>query len=178
MVEDEDGVRELVRQILTEHGHIGADGAAWPRRADASPSATSAPIDLLVTDVVMPEMGGGELVQRLIGQRPELKVLYISGYTDDEVVRAGCRRMPGRFPAQAVHGDGLIRRVREALSGQEPGDYLTRARRFAEHVGTHLATQMQRDLTGDPVRLAPGALVACPGRSRCWSSRISRPCES
>ena len=76
------------------------------------------PIDLLVTDVVMPEMGGGELAEKLMARRPDLKVLYISGYTNDEVVRRGIQ---GARPASSTSrspSDDFMRRVREVLDAR------------------------------------------------------------
>jgi CheY-like chemotaxis protein len=116
VVEDEDGVRELVRQILVEHGHAvltarhGRDALQLAERYER-------PIDLLVTDVVMPEMGGGELVTRLIELRPNLKVLYISGYTNDELLRRGVHGAEAHFLHKPFTTDGLMRRVREILDG-------------------------------------------------------------
>ena len=119
VVEDEDGVRELVRKILVEHGHAvltarhGRDALGLAERYER-------PIDLLVTDVVMPEMGGGELVERLTDLRPDLKVLYISGYTNDEVVRRGVPRADTHFLHKPFTSEGLMRRVREALQDEAP----------------------------------------------------------
>ena len=119
VVEDEDGVRELVRQILVEHGHAvltarhGRDALLLAKRYER-------PIDLLVTDVVMPEMGGGELVERLTDLRPDLKVLYISGYTNDEVVRRGVHGAETHFLHKPFTSEGLMRRVREALQDEAP----------------------------------------------------------
>jgi hypothetical protein len=118
VVEDEDGVRELVRQILVEHGHAVLT-ARHGRDALLIAERYERPIDLLVTDVVMPEMGGGELVERLTAQRPELRVLYISGYTDDEVVRRGVHRTGTSFLHKPFTADELMRRVREVLEGAE-----------------------------------------------------------
>ena len=119
VVEDEDGVRELVRQILVEHGHAvltarhGRDALLLAERYER-------PIELLVTDVVMPEMGGGELVERLTALRPDLKVLYISGYTNEEVLRRGVPGMEASFLHKPFTSEGLMRRVREALEGAAP----------------------------------------------------------
>ena len=119
VVEDEDGVRELVRQILVEHGHAvltarhGRDALLLAKRYER-------PIDLLVTDVVMPEMGGGELVERLTDLRPDLKVLYISGYTNDEVVRRGVPGADTHFLHKPFTSEGLMRRVREVLQNEAP----------------------------------------------------------
>jgi two-component system cell cycle sensor histidine kinase/response regulator CckA len=119
VVEDEDGVRELLRKILVEHGHAvltarhGRDALLLAERYER-------PIDLLVTDVVMPEMGGGELVERLASLRPDLKVLYISGYTDDEVLRRGVGGAETHFLHKPFTSEGLMQRVREVLQGGAP----------------------------------------------------------
>ena len=74
------------------------------------------PIQLLVTDVVMPEMGAGELVDQLVANRPELKVLYISGYTNDEVMRRGISRERVRHSFRSrFTSEELMRKVREVL---------------------------------------------------------------
>jgi hypothetical protein len=118
VVEDEDGVRELVRQILVEHGHAvltarhGRDALLLAERYER-------PIDLLVTDVVMPEMGGGELVERLTALRPDLKILYISGYTNDEVLRRGVQGDTS-FLHKPFTSEGLMRVVRGVLDREAP----------------------------------------------------------
>ncbi len=114
VVEDEDSVRELMRQILVEHGHAvltarhGRDAMLLAQRYER-------PIDLLVTDVVMPEMGGGELVERLTDLRPDLKVLYVSGYTRDEVLRRGVSGAEATFVHKPFTADVLMQHVRDAL---------------------------------------------------------------
>jgi hypothetical protein len=119
VVEDEDGVRELVRQILVEHGHAVLS-ARHGRDALLLAERYERPIDLLVTDVVMPEMGGGELVERLTALRSDLKVLYISGYTSDEVLRRGVHGDRTPFLHKPFTSEGLMRRVREVLQGGAP----------------------------------------------------------
>jgi two-component system cell cycle sensor histidine kinase/response regulator CckA len=116
VVEDEDSVRELIRQILEEHGYAVLT-ARHGRDALMTAERYERPIDLLVTDVVMPEMGGGELVGRLTAQRPNLKVLYISGYTNDEVLRRGIQGANAGFLHKPFSSDDLMRRVREVLEG-------------------------------------------------------------
>ena len=73
------------------------------------------PIQLLVTDVVMPEMGGAELARRMTEQRPETKVLYVSGYTNDEVVRRGIRNLGPIFVQKPFTPEDLMLRVRGVL---------------------------------------------------------------
>ena len=116
VVEDEDSVRELVRQILEDQGYAVL-AARHGRDALLIAERYERPIDLLVTDVVMPEMGGGELVERLIAKRPSLKVLYISGYTNDEVLRRGIPGPPASFLHKPFTADEFMRRVREVLEG-------------------------------------------------------------
>jgi two-component system, cell cycle sensor histidine kinase and response regulator CckA len=119
VVEDEDGVRELVRQILVERGYAvltarhGRDALLLAERYER-------PIHLLVTDVVMPEMGGGELADRLTARRPDLKVLYISGYTNDEVLRRGVDDSRTRFLHKPFTSEALMERVRETLEEVQP----------------------------------------------------------
>ena len=79
----------------------------------AGPQGTR--IDLLLTDVVMPEMSGRELAETLLGQRPDLKVLYISGYTDDEVLQRGLRGGDIGLLRKPFTAEDLVRRVRDVL---------------------------------------------------------------
>ncbi|HEX6615167.1 MAG TPA: response regulator, partial [Gemmatimonadales bacterium] len=72
-------------------------------------------IDLLVTDVVMPEMSGRELAQTLRDRRPDLKVLYVSGYTDDEVLNRGVKGSDATFMRKPFVAEDLVRRVRTLL---------------------------------------------------------------
>jgi CheY-like chemotaxis protein len=88
VVEDEEFVRELTMRILEQQGY-SVLAASHPDEALRYSAQYDGPIHLLVTDVVMPEMGGRELASRLTASRPETKVLYVSGYTDDAIMRHG-----------------------------------------------------------------------------------------
>jgi len=114
VVEDEDGVRELLWKVLTEHGHTVLE-ARHGRDAMTVASGYGHPIQLLVTDVVMPEMGAGQLVDELLAERPELKVLYISGYTEEEVTRRGIIRGGAAFIPKPFTSVELMHKVREVL---------------------------------------------------------------
>src|SRR5215207_6581415 len=114
LVEDEDGVRELIWKILTDHGHTVLE-ARHGRDALAIAADYKHPIELLLSDVVMPEMGAGELADQLLVQRPELKVLFISGYTNDEVVRRGISRQDAAFIQKPFTTEELMRKVRGVL---------------------------------------------------------------
>ena len=116
LVEDEPGVRRLIERGLTSHGYAvlaAADGEAALRlEADHR-----GPIDLLVTDVVMPGMTGRELADTVRARRPTTRVLYISGYTDDEVVRHGVVAARDAFMQKPFTPLGLLTRVRALLDG-------------------------------------------------------------
>ena len=76
------------------------------------------PIDLVLTDVVMPEMNGRELVERLAPSRPDVKVLYLSGYTDDLIVHHGGALCAGAaFLQKPFTVDALFQKVRDVLDG-------------------------------------------------------------
>ena len=119
LVEDEDGVRELIWKILTEHGHTVLE-ARHGRDAMAVAAGYEHPIQLLLSDVVMPEMGAGELADQLLAGRPEMKVLFISGYTSDEVVRRGISRSDVAFIQKPFTTEELMLKVREVLTEPAP----------------------------------------------------------
>ena len=116
VAEDEDGVRELLRKILTEHGYTVLE-ARHGRDALMVSERYERPIHLLVTDVVMPEIGGGELARKLSERRPGLRVLFVSGYTNDEVLRRGIPGAGTAFVQKPFTPESLLRRVRDMLDG-------------------------------------------------------------
>ncbi len=117
VVEDEDGVRELLWKILTDYGYTVLE-ARHGRDALTVAAGYGHPIQLLLTDVVMPEMGAGELVDQLTAQRPELRVLYISGYTSDEIMRRGVGGSDVAFIQKPFTAEDLMRKVREILESK------------------------------------------------------------
>jgi len=114
LVEDEDAVRSMIRVVLHNAGYTVLDAS---KGSDALRIAAeqSRPIDLLITDVVMPEMSGRELVEQLARQRPALKVLYLSGYTDDAIVRHGVLQAEVAFLQKPFTMTALTSKVREVL---------------------------------------------------------------
>jgi len=114
LVEDEELVRVLARDVLRDHGYVvleAIDGA------DAMGVAVShrGPIHLMITDVVMPNMGGREVAIALAPLLRDMRVLYMSGYTDDAIVHHGILSPGSRFLQKPFRLDALLRKVREVL---------------------------------------------------------------
>ncbi len=116
LVEDAAPVRTLARRSLEACGYRVLDASDGPAALELSARHGSA-IDLLVTDVVMPGMSGRELAERLAPQRPGMKVLYTSGYTDDAMVRQGVLTAGVAFLQKPFVPDTLARKVRDVLDG-------------------------------------------------------------
>jgi DNA-binding NtrC family response regulator len=104
-------------KILTDHGHTVLE-ARHGRDALSLAASHEQPIQLLVSDVVMPEMGAGELAEQLLAQRPDMKVLFVSGYTNDEVIRRGIKQQEAAFIQKPFTAEELMRKVREVLDGR------------------------------------------------------------
>jgi signal transduction histidine kinase/ActR/RegA family two-component response regulator len=117
LVEDDAAVREIGRRLLTRLGYIvlvAPDGAA----ALALSAAFVAPIDLVISDAVMPGMTGAETVRRLQAQRPGLPALFTSGYTDDEILRRGIVTSTAAFVQKPFELQTFAHAVRDALDGR------------------------------------------------------------
>jgi DNA-binding response OmpR family regulator len=117
-VEDDPSIRQVVRRFLEMAAYTVLE-APSPRHALEIAGAYERPIDLLLTDVVMPEMSGRQLAEQLAVRRPGLPVLYMSGYTDDAVFHQGRLEGDTAFLAKPFAPDVLLRRIREILG---PGD--------------------------------------------------------
>ncbi len=114
LVEDEESVRELVRETLAARGYKvleAENGESGLLVAEAYGDG----IDILITDVVMPGMGGRELAKRLLQMRPTLGVLYLSGYTEDTILHQGVLGPGTAFLQKPFTLQNLARKVREVL---------------------------------------------------------------
>ena len=114
LVEDEETVRNLAREVLTMYGyHIleAANGSA----ALALCAQYQEPIHLLISDVIMPELSGSALVEQLAQVRPELKVLYMSGYTDNAIIHQGVLDQEANFIQKPFTPLALTHKVRLIL---------------------------------------------------------------
>ena len=114
VVDDEAGIRALIVKILRRERYrvLEAGSAA---EAVAAAAAHAGPIQLLLTDVMLPDRNGRQLATQLLETRPRLKVVYISGFTDDDVVRAGAFPPGARFLQKPFTLGALMGTVREAL---------------------------------------------------------------
>jgi PAS domain S-box-containing protein len=114
LVEDEELVRNLVRDILKQHGYSVLE-AHHGTEALRVALQHNGPIHLLLTDVVMPQMGGRVLAQRLKTFRPGIRILYISGYVDDATIQEGVSNPGTSFIQKPFTVEILSRKVRELL---------------------------------------------------------------
>jgi two-component system cell cycle sensor histidine kinase/response regulator CckA len=126
LVEDEEGVRTLTRQVLRSKGYTvleAENGEEALRLIETNERA----IDLLLTDVVMPHLGGRALAEAVTARYPEVDVLYMSGYTDDAVLRNGVQRSENDLIQKPFTMDALLYKVREVVDrvkspiGIQPG---------------------------------------------------------
>jgi two-component system cell cycle sensor histidine kinase/response regulator CckA len=116
LVEDEQSVRALSRSILERYGYTVLEAGSGKEGLEAARDYPL-PIHLVLTDVVMPEMGGTDLASQLETLRPGVRVLYMSGYTDDAIFRHGLLTRGRSFLQKPFTPEGLARKVREALRG-------------------------------------------------------------
>ncbi len=117
LVEDDRSVRELVERIFRERGYkVTATGDG--KEAFHAFVAQADQIDLVVTDLIMPGMNGRELVQALQLIRPDLKALYVSGYTEDEIMRRGLHDPSVAFLQKPFTAEVLLAKVRSVLEAR------------------------------------------------------------
>jgi len=114
LVEDEPAVRAVARQILARQGYTVLEAPDGP--AALAMVAGGGRVDLILTDVVMPGMSGRALADQLATRWPGVRVLYMSGYTDDAIVRHGMLEPGLAYLQKPFRPDTLVRKVREVLN--------------------------------------------------------------
>jgi len=114
IAEDERPVRRLARLALESHGYKVLEAASG-EQARSIVESYSGPIDLLVTDVVMPGLGGRGLAEAALSCRPSLRILFISGYTDDALIRLGAETSTNTFLQKPFSPSDLAQAVRRIL---------------------------------------------------------------
>jgi PAS domain S-box-containing protein len=127
LVEDEDQLRSVSGSILRKNGYQVLESSRGGEALQVSQNFVGR-IHLLLTDVVMPQMPGRKLAEQLASERPDLKVLFTSGYTDDAIAGHGGVNVGIPFLQKPFTPDGLLRKVREVL-GPDPSDRLVDHRR-------------------------------------------------
>ena len=114
LVEDSDSLREMVREVLEASGYAVEE--ASPAAAGAAAMTRGDGVDLLLTDVIMPGLGGPEIAARLRSTNPRARVLYISGYTDEMIgTRGGGAEAGTQFLQKPFTFEALLRKVRDVL---------------------------------------------------------------
>jgi two-component system, cell cycle sensor histidine kinase and response regulator CckA len=116
LIEDESAVRDIAHRILMRQGYVVLLAANGAQALEIS-SAFEATIHLVISDAVMPGMSGAETVRRLQEQRPGLRSLFMSGYTDDEILRRGIVSSKTAFIQKPFSLADFARAAREALDG-------------------------------------------------------------
>jgi CheY-like chemotaxis protein len=114
LIEDEPAVRSLARRVLESRGYSVLEAGNGKDAIQIADDCVG-PIHLVLSDVVMPDMNGGMVAQRLHESRPECKLLFMSGYTDEDVKLQGIMETGAPFIEKPFTPDLLARKVREVL---------------------------------------------------------------
>ncbi|RRR74642.1 MAG: PAS domain S-box protein [Candidatus Viridilinea halotolerans] len=117
LVEDDEHVRALALRILNQQGYVVLEAANGNEALRIFTAQTPRPIALLVSDVVMPELGGPALAEALRNLQPDLKWLFMSGYADHPLLQQESAVTQGHFLQKPFSPSSLARRVREVLDG-------------------------------------------------------------
>jgi CheY-like chemotaxis protein len=117
IVEDEPAVRRVAARALRSQGYVVLEAENGAEALQLL-SRTTGTVDLVLSDVVMPILNGRELSERLAVDRPEIRVLFMSGYTDDDIVRRGLLEPGAPFLQKPFMPADLSRKVRDVLDAQ------------------------------------------------------------
>lgn len=119
LAEDEITVRDLAAQSLRQQGYTVLEATDGLEALELAQSQPQNEIHLLLTDMIMPRLGGANLAEQLRATRPQLKVLFMSGYTDSTIIRYGLPQTGSAFLQKPFSPRRLIRKVREVLDIEE-----------------------------------------------------------
>jgi PAS domain S-box-containing protein len=119
VVEDQVDVRGVIEKTLSRYGYTVIAAANGPE-ALATAQEHKGPIDVMLTDVVLPGASGPDIAKQLVASHPSVRVLYMSGYTDDMIVHHGVLKPGLAFVQKPFTGDELARRIREVLAADSP----------------------------------------------------------
>ena len=156
-------MRRLVAEILESNGYTVLQAGDGPSALELLRRHTG-PLDLLVTDVVMPGMSGPDVAGAVAAMRPGTQVLYISGYTDSSVGQHGVLEPGIAFLQKPFDADVLTRKVREVLDGvvvpvdYEAGTWFLRTR-FSVDCGRRAAAAAPRERELPPLLHRPGGVA-------------------
>jgi signal transduction histidine kinase len=118
LVEDDDRVRSLVRDVLLMRGYTVLECSSG-REATETARTHTGPIDLLLTDVVLPEMSGPEIAKQVAVLKPGARSLFISGYADESILRHGMLEPGAKFLSKPFLPEALARKIREVLDSHD-----------------------------------------------------------
>jgi DNA-binding response OmpR family regulator len=175
LVEDEEGVRALSRQVLQDNGYEVLEARDGLEALTLSENHAG-PIHLLLTDVVMPKLSGSALAERLMPLRPEMKLLFVSGFTESALVRNGVLTGEVECLLKPFTFDILARKVREVLDQKEAAKPLSRPtlgnKETSSAGGNGHAANIERRLVP---RVNPGELarVECTENTLGWSANLA-----
>jgi CheY-like chemotaxis protein len=145
LVEDEDAVRRLVRDVLEVGGYHVLEASGGEQALELAESQTKdTPIHLLLTDVVMGGISGRVLAEKLKAKRPEIKVLFMSGYTEDAIIRHGVYTAQASFIGKPFTPAAISAKVRDVLEGS------------GEKGGTAPLREGHGDPSGNPAKPGTG----------------------
>jgi two-component system cell cycle sensor histidine kinase/response regulator CckA len=119
LAEDEITVRDLAAQSLRQQGYTVLEAADGLEALDLAQSQPKKEIHLLLTDMIMPRLGGANLAEQLRAARPKIKVLFMSGYTDSTIIRYGLPKTGSAFLQKPFSPQRLVQKVREVLDIEE-----------------------------------------------------------
>ncbi len=118
LVEDEEIVRTMLMEVLLEEGHTVLEARDGQQAIEVAASYSGA-LDLLITDLVMPNLSGREVCERVQAARPGLRVLFMSGYTSDEVIRGQIAEAHAAFLQKPFRPEALLGKVHEILAAPQ-----------------------------------------------------------